>query len=115
MGMVSNMLAGRRWSDRSRRRPLTAAKRELLEEVGLQNVRSGKRWADLGSKIAISEPVTFLARHPTKVAEGGTGDLETYTLNWVPLTPGTRSFLCRQDWRYGSRTQLRTGIVKIER
>jgi hypothetical protein len=27
-----------------------------------------------------------LARHPIKVADGGTGDLEEYTLNWIPLT-----------------------------
>jgi ADP-ribose pyrophosphatase len=66
--------------------PLTAAKRELLEETGLEC----SQWDSFGSFVGsknryFSTGHLFLARHPIKVADGGTGDLEEYTLNWVPL------------------------------
>lgn len=66
--------------------PLTAAKRELLEEAGLECAE----WEAFGSFVGSKNRYfatghLFLARQPTKVAAGGTGDLETYTLNWVPL------------------------------
>lgn len=66
--------------------PLTAAKRELREEAGLDCAQ----WEAFGSFVGSKNRYfatghLFLARQPTQVGLGGTGDLEEYTLNWIPL------------------------------
>jgi len=63
--------------------PLTAAKRELLEETGL----ASDRWTSLGSFIVdanrrIGEATFFIAEDCYKVAEPDNDDLEEYTMHW---------------------------------
>ncbi|MEM9773575.1 MAG: NUDIX hydrolase [Chloroflexota bacterium] len=64
--------------------PLVAAKRELLEETGLES----DQWEPLGTFIGdanrrASEATFFIARNCVKVAEPDSGDLEDYVMRWV--------------------------------
>ena len=63
--------------------PLTAAKRELLEEAGL----ASDEWHDLGSYIVDANrrggrANFFLATNCREVALPDSGDLEAYTIHW---------------------------------
>ncbi|MCO5187442.1 MAG: NUDIX hydrolase [Anaerolineae bacterium] len=96
--------------------PLTAAKRELLEEAGLECAQ----WEALGRFVGSKNRYfgtghLFLARHPTKVAEGGTGDLETYTLNWVPLTQVREALFAGKIGGTDHALNFALALLKLER
>ena len=66
--------------------PYTAAQRELREEAGLEC----RQWRHLSSFVVdanrhVGTGHFFLGYGPTKVCEIDSGDLEEYTLKWVPI------------------------------
>lgn len=66
--------------------PLTAVKRELLEEAGY----TSDTWYYLGSYVVdanrhIGVGHFFCARNARQIAAPLSGDLEEYTLKWIPL------------------------------
>ncbi len=74
--------------------PLAAAQRELLEEAGLVC----EHWRHLSSFVVDANRYVgtghfFLASAPRSVADPASGDLETYSLNWVDAAEVRRALL----------------------
>ena len=93
--------------------PLTAAKRELLEETGLQS----DDWHFLGHYVAdanrrASEATFFMARNCRKIAEPDHGDLEDYSIKWVDVDVATQALFDGRIIGIGYATPLALALLK---
>lgn len=96
--------------------PLTAAKRELLEETGLHS----DEWEPLGDFFIAdanrrgSEATFFMAKNCVQVAEPDSGDLEDYSMKWVPADVAKQALYDGRVIGMGYATPLALALLKIK-